>query len=123
MIVGRRGGYKSRARWNVAAYPVQMALKATRSILCAVVLFLAMFCAAQVPTCATTCASGVATNVGCGNINNTACICNNPNFPTQGGECISVQCLPMDLPRASAFFSGLCAASVALLRAHRGLQV
>ncbi|KAI0314849.1 hypothetical protein OF83DRAFT_408031 [Amylostereum chailletii] len=72
------------------------------------------FCLAQnmtaPPACATACATVVATDVQCGSISNTTCICNTnvQQFATLGGECIGSQCSSTDLDAARTYFEGLC---------------
>ncbi|KAA1476921.1 hypothetical protein DENSPDRAFT_844046 [Dentipellis sp. KUC8613] len=62
----------------------------------------------EAPACAVSCATQVASLVGCSTISNTTCICGSPPFATNVGECIGATCQKSDLDSAENYLNALC---------------
>lgn len=66
--------------------------------------------AAQTPSCAMSCTSSAASEIGC-NIYKVACFCNNEQFLNDAEGCIQQNCAESDLQGARGFIEDLCTVS------------
>ncbi|TFY66912.1 hypothetical protein EVG20_g4166 [Dentipellis fragilis] len=69
----------------------------------------------EAPACAVSCATQVASLVGCSTISNTTCICLLPAFPADVGECIGATCQMSDLTSAENYLVALCSGGCSTL--------
>ncbi|KAF8263757.1 hypothetical protein EI94DRAFT_1740154 [Lactarius quietus] len=82
-----------------------------RFLVVSLLLSTSMLCsAAQPPSCAMSCTSSAASQIGC-NIYKVACFCNNTQFLNAMEGCIQETCAGSQLQDAQGFIESLCAVS------------
>ncbi|KAN0137907.1 hypothetical protein V8E53_004391 [Lactarius tabidus] len=86
-------------------------LNLRRFLVVSLLLSTSLLCsAAQPPSCAVSCTSSAASQIGC-NIYKVACFCNNGQFLTAAEACIQQNCAGSDLQDARGFIEDLCTVS------------